>query len=103
MAAPLLDIRSLSISFQGKEVLRNVSLQINPGETLGLVGESGSGKSLTSLSILRLNPGLATGSIWLQHKGSNIDVLKWPKSRAHDLFKSILYVWISGNGSLAGT
>jgi peptide/nickel transport system ATP-binding protein len=85
MAAPLLDIQSLSISFQGREVLRNVSLQINPAETLGLVGESGSGKSLTSLSILRLNPGLATGSIWLQHKGSNIDVLKWPKSKLPEL------------------
>jgi oligopeptide/dipeptide ABC transporter ATP-binding protein len=33
-----------------------VSLEIRPGETLGLVGESGCGKSVTSLSILRLLP-----------------------------------------------
>lgn len=33
-----------------------VSLEIKPGETLGLVGESGCGKSVTALSILRLLP-----------------------------------------------
>ena len=33
-----------------------VSLDIKPGETLGLVGESGCGKSVTAFSILRLLP-----------------------------------------------
>jgi len=33
-----------------------VSLEIKPGETLGLVGESGCGKSVTAFSILRLLP-----------------------------------------------
>jgi oligopeptide/dipeptide ABC transporter ATP-binding protein len=33
-----------------------VSMEIRPGETLGLVGESGCGKSVTAFSILRLLP-----------------------------------------------
>ena len=36
------------------QLLRDVSLRIDHGQTVALVGESGSGKSITALSILRL-------------------------------------------------
>jgi oligopeptide/dipeptide ABC transporter ATP-binding protein len=38
------------------DVVRNVSFQLNQGETLALVGESGCGKTLTALSVIRLLP-----------------------------------------------
>jgi ABC-type glutathione transport system ATPase component len=52
--SPLLSI-SISADYRGKPgVLREVRLEMWPGEILGLVGESGSGKSTLGLSILRL-------------------------------------------------
>lgn len=59
MTAPLLEISGLSVGFHGsadKLAVRDVSLQLNRGEILGIVGESGSGKSLTALSVLGLLP-----------------------------------------------
>jgi len=53
-AGSLLTMR-LSASYPGRgEVLRDVALDVTPGEIVGLVGESGSGKSTVALAILRL-------------------------------------------------
>lgn len=60
MPEPLLSVKNLSISFQNEKVwhtaVRQVSFDLNKGETLGIVGESGSGKSVTSLAIMKLLP-----------------------------------------------
>src|SRR5665213_516790 len=63
---PVLRVEDLTIAFGGREAVRNVSLAIAPGETLGLVGESGSGKSATSLALLSLLPPQArvAGRVW---------------------------------------
>jgi oligopeptide/dipeptide ABC transporter ATP-binding protein len=37
-------------------LVRGVSLELGPGETMGLVGESGCGKTMTALAVMRLLP-----------------------------------------------
>jgi peptide/nickel transport system ATP-binding protein len=59
-AGPLLEIRNLKTFFDVRggvlKAVDDVSVSIDPGETLGLVGESGCGKSVTAASIMRLIP-----------------------------------------------
>ena len=67
-SAPLLSL-AISADYAGKPgVLRDLRLEMKPGEILGLVGESGSGKSTLALSILHLlelKGGKSTGSVRL--------------------------------------
>jgi microcin C transport system ATP-binding protein len=53
-AHPLLEVRGLSVQFNQKTVVNQVSFKLAAGEKLALVGESGSGKTITALSLLQL-------------------------------------------------
>ena len=50
----LLTISHLTVSFQHKTVVDDVSFHVDKGECVALIGASGSGKSVTALSLLRL-------------------------------------------------
>jgi peptide/nickel transport system ATP-binding protein len=69
---PTLAIEGLSIEHTGRRgtarVVDRLSLEVWPGEIVGLIGESGSGKTMTAMSVLGLLPRgvrVATGDIRL--------------------------------------
>ncbi|MGD2051603.1 MAG: ATP-binding cassette domain-containing protein [Acidimicrobiia bacterium] len=68
MNQPLLDVADLTVEFRRGfrqppfVAVDRVSLDVRPGETLGLVGESGSGKTTIGRAILGLTP-IAGGRI----------------------------------------
>ena len=77
MIEPLLEIKNLSVSLKKRDnismAVDDLSLNLYPGEILGLVGESGAGKSMTGSAILGLIESplyISAGTISLQ--GSSI-------------------------------
>ncbi|WP_407117783.1 ABC transporter ATP-binding protein [Bradyrhizobium sp. LMG 9283] len=86
--APVLSVSGLTTSFMLERrwipVVRNVSFDIAPRETVAIVGESGSGKSVTALSIMRLIPqeiGRVEGRVMLAGR----DLLALPEASMKDI------------------
>lgn len=73
MNSPLIQFKNLSVHYSSRNrqllAVKNLSLTIPQGATIGLVGESGSGKSTVGNALLRLN-GQASGSIY--YKGAEL-------------------------------
>ncbi|MDF3316111.1 MULTISPECIES: dipeptide/oligopeptide/nickel ABC transporter permease/ATP-binding protein [Rhodococcus] len=91
-AAPLLEVRNLTIRFPERygdtAIVDNVSFTVRPNETMALVGESGCGKSLTSLAIMGLLPKAAVVTGEILFDGVNVLELnnrERNKLRGHDM------------------
>jgi glutathione transport system ATP-binding protein len=94
VSEPLLSVRSLSVEFgprQGAfQAVKNVSFDVQPGQTLAVVGESGSGKSVTSLAIMRLTDytggRIASGEVLFRPSaGETINLVKASDGRLREI------------------
>lgn len=96
MTAPILSVRDLSVYYNKKKALKEVSLDFYPNEITALIGPSGSGKSTLLRSINRmndLNPEVTlTGSV--SYNGHNIYS---PRTDTVDLRKEIGMVFQQPN------
>ena len=76
-----LQIKNLSVSFGGQEILHDVNLSVEQKELIAVLGSSGAGKS----TLLRLIAGFeapSAGEIWLSDKKvSSADTLTAPERR----------------------
>lgn len=80
---PIISLRNVSKSFQGKKIIDEVSLDIFPGETFVIMGCSGSGKS----TLLRLMTGAIkpdSGSVMIRDK----DIAKMSRDELDNVRKS---------------
>jgi oligopeptide/dipeptide ABC transporter ATP-binding protein len=89
MASPALAVKDLCVDFDRRKgrmrVLRNVSLAVESGVSLGIVGESGCGKSMTALAAMRLIPSppgrITSGEIRLRER----DLLQATERQMQDI------------------
>jgi Fe-S cluster assembly ATP-binding protein len=79
---PLLEIRDLHASVEGKEILRGVSLSVNAGEVHAVMGPNGSGKS-TLAQVLAGHPAYQVTSGSVRYDGKDLLDLD-PEERARE-------------------
>ncbi len=82
----LLEFDDVSVTYRSRgadvPAVRNVTLSVDAGQTLGIAGESGCGKTTLTSTVLRMQPKSAkvTGEVRLA--GENVLDMSWGKVRA---------------------
>lgn len=94
----ILEVRNLNVYYKSesksvfakpakKQVLYDISFDVNEGEILGIVGESGCGKSTLSKAALGMNP---------MYEGSIVHFSKKPQMIFQDPYSSLNPAWTIG-------
>ena len=83
---PILSVRDLSIDYRTRRgpvhAVRDVSFDVEKGETVAIIGESGSGKTTLAISLIRLSPRSAhitRGQILYTNDRETVDIRTLPE------------------------
>ena len=79
---PMLEIKNLHASVEGKEILRGIDLTVNAGEVHAIMGPNGSGKS-TLAQVLAGHPAYAVTEGAIRYEGKDLLELA-PEERARE-------------------
>ncbi|MEW6457595.1 MAG: ABC transporter ATP-binding protein [Bacillota bacterium] len=96
----MLDIRELTVSFNGRTVLDRVSLSLAAGRTMAVVGESGAGKTTLGLAVAGLTTGRVEGRVFWGETGETDLLTLPPEEMRRRRWNEIALVFQSGGGSL---
>lgn len=89
MSQPMLEFRQVDLFYGAIQALHQVSVHINPGETVSLIGANGAGKSSLLMSIFS-QPRIAAGQIFYQgrditplhaHQVATLGIAQVPEGR----------------------
>ncbi len=58
----MIGVHNLTVAFGAGQAVRDVSLEVRPGDRIGVVGESGCGKTMLGLAMIGMTPDAATVS-----------------------------------------
>ncbi|WP_373484152.1 ABC transporter ATP-binding protein [Acetobacterium sp.] len=99
METPVLQVTNLSKSIKNKEIVKDISFQLNKGEVLGFLGPNGAGKSTT----LRMLVGLSrpsTGTVSICGHGISDDYVQAMAHVGCIIEGPDLYEYLSGYKNL---
>jgi peptide/nickel transport system ATP-binding protein len=103
-ALPVLQVRNLQMHFGSTKALikavDDVSLEVKPGETLGIVGESGSGKTTMGRCLLRIYEPDAGLINYRRADGEIVDLLRVDKAMLKTCRREIRMIFQDPVGSL---